>query len=357
MASVSPSSSPRWDTRNSGFISPSQLQLLKQQEELAQRQHQQQIQQYHHHDEFPEQHELPTSAAAQAEAPQPGMFRTTSRQDAALAPAAPTHSRTTSAFSLFKSKASHSATPSTSSAPQAISEQGELRNGHGHQHTPSLNGKGPMSPATPLSPNREQPAPPGPANGPGTPTRASTSSAAAAAAPPLPPLHPEIRSIVQLTLAHSRKVYFSGPLIRRIERQPDGQRPTKDEGWRDVFAQLGGTTLSLWDMQEIEEASKQGRQVPPSYVNITDAVSTPRLFLGPMFKPASTRLQVRRGAWVRHYSCDTDYSSKEVHQRSDFEHRRLKSPALCMPVHPSAALMDRRCPARSLGEVASRGDL
>ncbi|KAG5646986.1 hypothetical protein DXG03_001710 [Asterophora parasitica] len=85
------------------------------------------------------------------------------------------------------------------------------------------------------------------------------------------PLHPEIRSVVQLTAAHAHKIYFSGPLVRRIERQPDGQRPAKDEGWCEVWAQLGGTTLSIWDMAQIQEASKQGREVPPTYVNTTDA--------------------------------------------------------------------------------------
>lgn len=62
-------------------------------------------------------------------------------------------------------------------------------------------------------------------------------------------------------------------MVRKVERQPDGHKPAKDDGWRDVWAQLGGTTLSLWDMKEIEEANQQGRQAPPSYVNITDAVS------------------------------------------------------------------------------------
>ncbi|KAJ6508021.1 hypothetical protein C8R47DRAFT_1174345 [Mycena vitilis] len=89
-------------------------------------------------------------------------------------------------------------------------------------------------------------------------------------APP-PPLHPEIRSVVQLTTAHARKIYFSGPLVRRIERQPDGQKPHKDEGWTEVWAQLGGTTLSIWDMKQIQEASAQGKEVPPTYVNMTDA--------------------------------------------------------------------------------------
>ncbi|THH30016.1 hypothetical protein EUX98_g4168 [Antrodiella citrinella] len=113
--------------------------------------------------------------------------------------------------------------------------------------TPSQQPQSPPSPQTPMTPST-----PG-------------------AAKPPPQLHPEIRSIVQLTASHTQKVYFSGPIIRKVEHQPDGQKPTKDEGWRNVWGQLGGTTLSLWDMKEIEEASKQGRQVPPSYVNVTDA--------------------------------------------------------------------------------------
>jgi CCR4-NOT transcriptional complex subunit CAF120 len=86
------------------------------------------------------------------------------------------------------------------------------------------------------------------------------------------PLHPEIRSIVQLTFAHTHKVYFSGPLVRRVERQADGQAPARDEGWVEVWAQLGGTTLSVWDMRAVEQASKEGREVPPAYLNVTDAV-------------------------------------------------------------------------------------
>lgn len=66
---------------------------------------------------------------------------------------------------------------------------------------------------------------------------------------------------------------MSGPLVRRVERLPDGHHPIKDEGWRNVWAQLGGTTLSIWDMKEIDEASKQGKEVPPTYINVTDAVS------------------------------------------------------------------------------------
>lgn len=89
-------------------------------------------------------------------------------------------------------------------------------------------------------------------------------------------LHPEIRSIVQLSTAQAHKVYFSGPLVKHNERQPDGRIVGKEEPWREVWAQLGGTTLSVWGMKEIEEANRRGGEVPPSYLNITDAVSDMR---------------------------------------------------------------------------------
>jgi CCR4-NOT transcriptional complex subunit CAF120 len=84
-------------------------------------------------------------------------------------------------------------------------------------------------------------------------------------------VHPEIRSLVQLNAAHRRKIYYSGPLIRKMEFQPDGQKH-KDDGWVEIWAQLCGTILSIWDMKETREASKQGKEVPPSFVNVTDAV-------------------------------------------------------------------------------------
>lgn len=87
-----------------------------------------------------------------------------------------------------------------------------------------------------------------------------------------PSVQREIKSVVDLALAHAHKIYFSGALVRRVERLPDGNKPARDEGWVDVWAQLGGTTLSVWDMKAIEEASKRGEEVPPSYINVTDSV-------------------------------------------------------------------------------------
>jgi CCR4-NOT transcriptional complex subunit CAF120 len=112
-------------------------------------------------------------------------------------------------------------------------------------------------------------------------------------------LHPEIRSVVTLTHAHAHKVYMSGPLIRRVERLPDGHHPIKDEGWRDVWAQLGGTTLSIWDMKEIDEASKQGKEVPPTYINVTDAVSL-FLQLQQLLQPSNQFVLVCACARLRH---------------------------------------------------------
>ncbi|KAG2340692.1 hypothetical protein BDR05DRAFT_889329, partial [Suillus weaverae] len=86
---------------------------------------------------------------------------------------------------------------------------------------------------------------------------------------------PSSRSIVQLTVAHARKVYSSGPLVKRVQHQSDGQRP-KDDGWVDVWAQLSGTTLSIWDMKEIEEANKKGLEVPSTYfVHVLGSVTGP----------------------------------------------------------------------------------
>jgi len=87
-------------------------------------------------------------------------------------------------------------------------------------------------------------------------------------------LHPEIEQVVALTLAHSSKIYCSGPLTRKIERQPDGQAAkAHDAGWSEVWAQLGGTTMSVWEMQAITKASQEGKEVPPTYLNVTDSVS------------------------------------------------------------------------------------
>ncbi|KAF9456625.1 hypothetical protein BDZ94DRAFT_1314985 [Collybia nuda] len=198
-----------------------------------------------------------------------------------------THSRSSSFFS-FRNKQSadnqkgHQRTTSMGNGEQAGIPQ------HG-----SMQGRGPgqqvMMPPQYIQQQQQQIT-----RTAGTSPLARSPSVQGAAQPPTspqtgpvttPPLHPEIRSVVQLTAAHAHKIYFSGPLVRRVERQPDGQKPTKDEGWCDVWAQLGGTTLSIWDMKQIQEASKVGKEVPPTYVNMTDAFVQ---VLGSITVPATT---------------------------------------------------------------------
>jgi CCR4-NOT transcriptional complex subunit CAF120 len=84
-------------------------------------------------------------------------------------------------------------------------------------------------------------------------------------------IHSEIQQVVTLTLAHSSKIYCSGYLVRRLERNPDGTI-VKDAKWVDVWAQLGGTTLSVWESEAIKKASEEGREEPPTYINVTDSV-------------------------------------------------------------------------------------
>jgi hypothetical protein len=80
------------------------------------------------------------------------------------------------------------------------------------------------------------------------------------------PLHPDIRSVIRLLDAHAAKIYKSGPLSQ-LEKQYDG-RVKLVNSW----AQLRGTALCVWDLRQVEEASKLGAEVPPIYLNVTDAV-------------------------------------------------------------------------------------
>ncbi|KAH7877260.1 uncharacterized protein C8R40DRAFT_67736 [Lentinula edodes] len=152
--------------------------------------------------------------------------------------------------------------PSTSSGPQ----QQQPPDVDAPLHPP------PQPSGVPLPPNTGALASPALPNSPSQP-------------PPPPPLHPEIRSVVGLTVAHAHKIYFSGPLIRRVEREPNGSKPHGPPIWEEVWAQLGGTTLSVWNMKEIQEASKLGKEVPPSYINMTDAFVQ---VLGSVTIPATT---------------------------------------------------------------------
>ena len=228
MATAGTSTTSQWDFRNRDLVPPSQLPQPRQTSPLSRELN------------SPERpRSMITDSLPTHSSPLRPSLATTN-----------THTRSTSFFSFLKSNDN---TPSTAPSrrlepnPQQSPQQDELGR---------------------LIPDKRQPPLPSPPQN-GTLERRPSLQAS------VPPqqLHPEIRSVVSLTHVHAHKVYMSGPLIRRIERLPDGHQPLKDEDWRDVWAQLGGTTLSIWDMKEIEEASKQGKEVPPTYINVTDAVS------------------------------------------------------------------------------------
>lgn len=157
------------------------------------------------------------------------------------------HSRVSSFFSFRKNSASDIRPNVTRSLSGKDQSNGQNVNEFGRSVPPGAGapvagqGHAPASPPAGQNPQQQHTR---------TRTLSNTPSSNGAQTQTQPaPLHPEIRSIVQLTIAHAHKIYFSGPLVRRIERQPDGHRPSKDDGWTNVWAQLGGTTLSIWDMK------------------------------------------------------------------------------------------------------------
>jgi CCR4-NOT transcriptional complex subunit CAF120 len=249
-----PSSSPQWDSRNRGFISPAELQQLRQGSpgrggDI--------------HD-FPARPPSNDPSVLPQDTPNDNNQHTA--QPRPMPPPSQSHARTSSFFS-FRSKPHQEPVQDTSpNSPSLHSRRPSNPNG---ASPTDFGGPAPqMGQSKSLGPTRSPTNPQVDQQQPAGIRRASLVGGQPASAP----LHPEIRSVVQLTLAHARKVYFSGPLVKRLERQPDGQRPHKDDGWVDVWAQLGGTTLSIWDMREVEEANKQGKEVPPTYFNTTDAV-------------------------------------------------------------------------------------
>lgn len=139
-----------------------------------------------------------------------------------------------------------------------------------HRRTQSLR---PMSAFQPLE-NVDGPyASPNPSGRPPSPTESVTRSIRTAAAP-LTFKSPELRSALGLQEAQSKKIYMEGYLSKRDHLTPDGKPlPPTDpkKRWQLCFVQLCGTVLSVWNVHQMEEAARQGREVPPSYINVTDS--------------------------------------------------------------------------------------
>lgn len=76
----------------------------------------------------------------------------------------------------------------------------------------------------------------------------------------------DLDNVAKLFLRYNHKMYIEGYLTTMVEVTPEG-RQLESTRWKNVFAELSGSTLAVWD------AEKSNRQegILPSYVNITDA--------------------------------------------------------------------------------------
>lgn len=139
-----------------------------------------------------------------------------------------------------------------------------------HRRTQSLR---PFSAFQPLerqdpygSPREGSNRPPSPAE--------STARSISKSAAPLTFKSPELRSALFLQDAQQRKIYMEGYLSRRDALGADGKPlhphdPKK--AWHLCFVQLSGTVLSVWSVAQMDQAAREGREVPPTYINVTDS--------------------------------------------------------------------------------------
>ena len=49
-----------------------------------------------------------------------------------------------------------------------------------------------------------------------------------------------------------------------------GGKPCADRRWKEYFAQLVGTILSLWDAAALDASTQEG-EIVPTFINLTDA--------------------------------------------------------------------------------------
>jgi CCR4-NOT transcriptional complex subunit CAF120 len=80
---------------------------------------------------------------------------------------------------------------------------------------------------------------------------------------------PELAPIFSFLNSHSNKLYQEGYFLKLHDLDTRG-RPSPDRVWNEVFAQLVGTVLSLWDAAALDAAGEDG-EVVPTFINLSDA--------------------------------------------------------------------------------------
>ena len=127
---------------------------------------------------------------------------------------------------------------------------------------------------------------------------------------------PELQPIFNFMNVHSQKLYNEGYFFKLAdlkagqspcsvfaggrEKHHQGEtnvaidgKPGADRSWKECFAQLRGTVLSLWDAAEIN-AAPQNEDIVPTFINLTDAsIKMVCVCLHPSIHPCPcTRLHV-----------------------------------------------------------------
>ncbi|KAK9461946.1 uncharacterized protein V1516DRAFT_623028, partial [Lipomyces oligophaga] len=81
---------------------------------------------------------------------------------------------------------------------------------------------------------------------------------------------PELAAVISLINAHQSRCYYEGSFVFLRDLDSDGKQASRRQ-WQDVFGQLVGTVLSIWDKAELDAAAGATSAVKPTYINISDA--------------------------------------------------------------------------------------
>ncbi|KAK7205623.1 hypothetical protein BZA70DRAFT_165868 [Myxozyma melibiosi] len=80
---------------------------------------------------------------------------------------------------------------------------------------------------------------------------------------------PELAAIIALSSAHQSRCYYEGRFVFLRDLDNDG-KPPANRIWQDVYGQLVGTVLSIFDSRELDGSGNRAA-VKPTYINISDA--------------------------------------------------------------------------------------
>ncbi|KZF26139.1 hypothetical protein L228DRAFT_264566 [Xylona heveae TC161] len=82
---------------------------------------------------------------------------------------------------------------------------------------------------------------------------------------------PELQPIFTFLNSHSNKLYQEGYFLKYQDLETHGKAASPlERRWKEVFAQLVGPILSLWDAAALDAAGQDG-EVVPSFINLSDA--------------------------------------------------------------------------------------